>query len=193
MLAGCYSDIRIATIDGGIASTPLSVVSILALPPYAYPVNHTIDVLKNRDFSVIAHNALETAIRKKKRGWKIINSANLTSTVPSIINDILNNRQLDTADTATQLSMKNLSTLFNCRYLFVIEQISTKDISNAQTPSTMLMGAWLQVWDMEKGIIAYRVRNVTRPISYADNAFEERLFTALYDLFSAVLRPLPKN
>jgi hypothetical protein len=101
-------------------------------------------------------------------------------------------RAIDITDTTTLAMMSKAAAILNSRYLLVLESISVKDGSSAQSPAMAVFGAWLQVWDMSNGTLIYRVRNVSRPVSYAEKDFDQKLTTALYDLFSEGLRPLPK-
>jgi hypothetical protein len=193
-LLGCGGELRIAKLQFELSAKQFSSVAIMRLPPSSFITNHNIAQLRNKDFSIAAQQALESAIAKKRKAWNLVYSANISATEPFLADSMtaIKERAVDVVDTSTLRMMKNAISILGSRYMLVLESISVKDGSSAQAPAMAIFGAWLQVWDMSNGTLIYRARNVSRPVSYAEKDFDQRLTTALYDLFAETLRPLPK-
>ncbi|MBL8029292.1 MAG: hypothetical protein JNL74_22915 [Fibrobacteres bacterium] len=193
-LTGCSETLRVVKLQNNLLTEKFTTVGILQLPPSSYTTLHNIQPLRNKDFSISAQQALERAVVKKRKNWNIIYSANITATEPSLADAMAACREkgVDISDTATLEMMKKASSILGFRYLLLLESVSIKDASSAQSPAMAAFGSWVQLWDMSNGKLVYRARNVSRPVTYAEKDFDDRLSDALYDLFAEAIRPLPK-
>jgi hypothetical protein len=195
LITGCSSELRIAKFANTLTTSPVSSVCLMRLPPSAYTSNHNIPMLRNKDFSNIAQLALESAIAKKKKGWNMVYSANIDAIEPSLADTIANykDKSSDFTNPAVINMMANAASVLKCSHLVILESISIKDASSAQAPSLVQFGAWVQIIDMRNGQLAYRARNVSRPVSYAEKDFDDRMSVVLFDLFAETIKPLPKS
>lgn len=191
----CTTDMRISRLSPALNGAPLGSVALLRLSPSAFVMVQTVPAVRNKDFSSVAQQALETALTKKRKEWKIVNNANIVAMDP-LFPDLMA-RVKDEAgkplDSAVVKSMQLLKSQLGCRYLVLLESVSIKDASTAQTPGTLVCGCWIQLWDLEQGTMVYRARNISRPVSYVEKDFDSRLQDGLEDLFAEMVRPLPKS
>jgi hypothetical protein len=191
--AGCGSNLRLTAYDPALKNPAVRQAGIVQLKGARYPMHHNIAPVKKVDFPSLCMTALEKSLEKKRKGWKIIPPSTITAADPDIGDFIpLDQRSMGSPDSVSRGRMAKAAATLENRLFLVIENISVKNVSSPQAPAMMVVGACLDLWDFEKGRLLYRARNVSRSINYGDENFQKGLESALYDLFSELVSPLPR-
>lgn len=193
LLAGCASDLKLSALEPELKGMTMTNAAVVQLKGSRYPMHHNIIALRGMDFPSLCMTALEKALAKKRKNWKIIPPSTVAAADPEI-GEVIPSDQAQfksMADTGAA-RMAKLAGLMETKHFLVIESISIKDVSTPQAPANLVVGACLQMWDFEKGRLLYRARSVSRPVNYAETDFDRKLEPALEDLFRELISPLPK-
>lgn len=194
LLLSCASDLRLMALDFSATQGKVVKTAILRLPSGAYPMFHNIHPLKTVQFPELALAALQEAVAARRKAWKVVYPANVDAADPGMAQVFVARKSNWRGVTPEETErMQKLSSLLETRYCLVIESISLKDVSTPQAPANLVIGACLQMWDLQKGSPAYMVRGVSRTVYYGDENARKAVDEALADLFRDLLSPLPKN
>jgi hypothetical protein len=193
LLAGCASDLKLSAMEPELKGMTMTGAAVVQLKGSRYPMHHNIIALRGMDFPSMCMTALEKALAKKRKNWKIIPPSTVSAADPEI-GEVIPSDQAQFKSLAEYgaTRMAKLAKVMETRYFLVIESIAVKDVSTPQAPANLVVGSCLQMWDFEKGRLLYRARSVSRPVNYAETDFDRKLEPALDDLFRELISPLPK-